>query len=309
MLQYLKKISMIKNEQYINATDKEFKIDWMPTKWRTFCKIKGNKFDKTKFEIFVVLAFIQGLKDREIFVLQSRNYADYKKDLITLHEFKSKIKDYSKIVNLPANPANFVEHIKNELQKNFTFTNQLLDVEENASIKQNKLTLRKIIGKNKPQHYKELDSLLNEKMTQINLIDIVAYITKRLRLDEYFDHISGNSVRMNEHLKQVVATIFCYGCNLSAREGERSIIDVNRKQIGRINSDHVSEESLNKCIAKVVEFYGKFELPKIWGDGKHVSVDGTKWNVYSKNLMAQYHIRYRGYGEGGHTEDYFLHLN
>ena len=296
MLQYLKKINTANNEQYISLKDKEFKPNWMPNKWRTFCKTKGNKFDKSKFEIFVVLSLIQGVKDREIFVFHSRQHTDYNKDLITLPEFRKKIKNYSEIVSLPAKPDDFVAHIKNELQKNFILTNQLLDVEENASIKNNKLILRKIQATNKPQYYKELDALLDEKMIPINLIDIVAYITKKLGLHEYFSHVSGNSVRMEEHLKQVVATIFCYGCNLSAREGERSIIDVNRKKIGRINSEHISESSLNKCIDRVVEFYGKFELPKIWGDGKHASVDGTKWNVYSKNLMAEYHIRYRGYG-------------
>jgi len=55
---------------------------------------------------------------------------------------------------------------------------------------------------------------------------------------------------MNEHLKQVIATIFCYGCNISAKEGEKSIVDVDRKQIGRINAEHISEKSLHTFIPK-----------------------------------------------------------
>lgn len=295
MLKYLNKTNR-KSEQYIDLDDNTFNINWLPPRWRSFCKIKGNKVDKIKFEAFVMTSLIQGLKDREIFIIQSRNYTNYKNELITWAEYRAKIKDYAIVVNLPTDPASFVVHIKNELRKNFDSANDTLDVEDNADIKNGKLVLRKIVGKNKPKNYKELDALLDEKMIQMNLLDIIATITKRLGLHDYFDRGSGHAVRMDEHLKQVIATIFCYGCNMSVREGERSIVDVDRKQIGRINAEHISEGSLNKCIKKVVEFYSKFDLPTLWGDGKHVSVDGTKWDIYSKNIMAQYHIRYRGYG-------------
>jgi TnpA family transposase len=295
MLKYLSKING-KSSEHIDLDDNAFNIKWLLPRWRSFCKIKGNKVDKIKFELFVIVSLIQGLKDREIFISQSRDYTDYKNELITWSDYRAKIHEYSRIVNLPTDPTSFVLHVKHELKKNFDLANDILDVKENADIKNGKLVLRKIVGKSKPKFYKQLDALLDEKMGQINLLDIVATITKRLGLQDYFERASGHAVRMNEHLKQVVATIFCYGCNLSVREGERSIVDVDRNQVGKINAEHISEESLNKCIQKTVEFYNKFDLPRLWGDGKHVSVDGTKWDIYSKNLMAQYHIRYRGYG-------------
>jgi len=296
MLKYLKKHYSESDEQHINIKDGAFSINWLPARWRSFCKLKGNKVDKVKFEAFVIVSLAQGLKDREIFIDQSRSYTNYKNELITWAEYREKISDYSEIVNLSAEPTSFVAHTKNELRKSFDSANDILDANENADIKKGKLMLRKIIGKNKPKHYKELDALLDEKMQPISLLDIIAIITKKLGLHDYFELASGYAVRMNEHLKQVVATIFCYGCNISAKDGERSIVDVDRKQIGRINAEHISEGSLNKCIQKTVDIYNRFALPRFWGDGKHVSVDGTKWDVYSKNLMAQYHIRYRGYG-------------
>ncbi len=296
MIKYLKILNQKETKDNINTQDKAFNINWLPSKWRSFCKIKGKEFDKDKFECFAVISFIQCLKDREIFIIQSRDYTDYKNELITWASYKSKIKDYGKIVSLPIEPINFVDHVKNNLKQAFASTNNTLDNSENADIKQGKLVLRKVIAKSKPKYYKELDTLFDKKMRQINLLDIVATITRRLNLQDYFERQSGHNVRMIEHLKQVIATIFCYGCNLSIREGARSIVDVDRKQIGRINAEHISEASLDKCIKKVVDVYNKFDLPKAWGDGKHVSVDGTKWNIYTKNLMAQYHIRYRGYG-------------
>lgn len=38
--------------------------------------------------------------------------------------------------------------------------------------------------------------------------------------------------------------------------------------------------------------YNRFSLPRYWGNGKHVSADGTKWNMYEKNLLSEYYIRH-----------------
>ena len=42
--------------------------------------------------------------------------------------------------------------------------------------------------------------------------------------------------------------------------------------------------------------YNRFDLPKRWGDGKTAAADGTKFDLYEENLLAEYHIRYGGYG-------------
>ncbi len=297
MVDYLKNLDI----DILSITkDDALKLGRIPGRWKSFCKIKNGEVDRIKLEMYIINSLIKAIKDREIYILRSRNYTDYKCELITWSEYRAKIWEYSNIVNLPVEPTSFSIHIKNELCDAFDLSNSVLDASENADIKNDKLILRKIVGKSRHKDYKKLDGLLDNEMQQISLLNIITTITKRLDLHDYFERASGESIRMDDHLKQVIATIFCYGCNISAREGERSIVDVNRKQIGRINTEHISESSLNKCIQKIVETYNRFALPQIWGDGKHVSVDGTKWDVYSKNLMAQYHIRYRGYGGIGY---------
>ena len=44
--------------------------------------------------------------------------------------------------------------------------------------------------------------------------------------------------------------------------------------------------------------------------GKSASVDGTKWDIYENNLLAEYHIRYGGYGGIGyyHVADSYIAL-
>ena len=57
-------------------------------------------------------------------------------------------------------------------------------------------------------------------------------------------------------------------------------------------------------------FYNRFSLPKFWGNGSHVSADGTKFDLSEQNLMAEYHIRYGGYGGIAyyHVSDMYIAL-
>lgn len=85
---------------------------------------------------------------------------------------------------------------------------------------------------------------------------------------------------------------------------------ISRKQVAWLNLKYVTEERLDKAIAKVINAYNQFALPKYWGSGKSASADGTKWNLYEQNLITEYHIRYGGYGGIGyyHVSDQYIAL-
>jgi len=71
---------------------------------------------------------------------------------------------------------------------------------------------------------------------------------------------------------------------------------VDRRQLSWVNQRHISEEKLDQVITELVNAYNRFDLARYCGSGKHVSADGTKWDLYEQNLLSEYHIRYGGYG-------------
>ena len=78
-----------------------------------------------------------------------------------------------------------------------------------------------------------------------------------------------------------------------------------------VNQHHITEEKLDEAIRAVIAAYNRFQLPTFWGTGKRASADGTKWDMYEQNLLAEYHIRYGGYGGIGYyhvSDTYFNHL-
>lgn len=77
-----------------------------------------------------------------------------------------------------------------------------------------------------------------------------------------------------------------------------------------LDSRHISHKGLDRAITELVNAYNRFDLPRHWGSGERASADGMKWDVYEDNLLAEYHIRYGGYGGIGyyHVSDTYIAL-
>jgi TnpA family transposase len=123
--------------------------------------------------------------------------------------------------------------------------------------------------------------------------------------------ISGQKSRLQDTTDRYIATLFCYGCGLGPSQTARSLkTRVDKNQIAWFHHHHVQEQTLEKIITAIINAYQEFELPKHCGSGEHVSADGTKWEVGSKNLLSEYHIRYGGYGGIGyyHVSDTYIAL-
>jgi len=60
----------------------------------------------------------------------------------------------------------------------------------------------------------------------------------------------------------------------------------------------------------VLNGYNRFLMTRAWGSGKRVSADGTQWDTYERNLLAERHIRYGGFGGVAfyHVSDLYVAL-
>jgi TnpA family transposase len=141
---------------------------------------------------------------------------------------------------------------------------------------------------------------------------VVAYSSKGevSQRFQYFRLLSGHDSKIEDSVSRYLAATFCYGCNLGSSQTANSLSNFDRKQIAYVNQRHIGLSSLEKAIYRVINAYNQFSLPKFWGSGQRASADGTKWDIYEQNLLAEYHIRYGGYGGIGyyHVSDTYIAL-
>lgn len=98
--------------------------------------------------------------------------------------------------------------------------------------------------------------------------------------------------------ERYILTTFAYGCNLGPVQAARHMReDVTGNVLSYTNQRHVTPRKIDQALKDIINHYHhEFDLPKLWGKGKSAAADGTKYDIYEENLLAEYHIRYGGYG-------------
>ena len=109
--------------------------------------------------------------------------------------------------------------------------------------------------------------------------------------------LSGSEPKFDNSSVRYILTAFAYGCNLGPNQMARhSRGQITARTLSYTNRRHISGNNLEAAIRDIINRYNRFKLPKIWGTGKRAAADGTKFDIYENNLVAEYHIRYGCYG-------------
>lgn len=294
------------------------KLDWMTKRWHKLVtgkrKNKGKitKIHRKYFELCVFSQLMDQLKSGDIFIKGAIEYDDYRTHLISWEEYKTEIALFHKLSGIPIDSALFVEKLKKEMLEATIKTNDSFPSNKYARMENGELIMPKGPKKLKHEYYEIIDKELNKRLRQkqVSILDILIDTEKWLGLSQYFHTLSGTKSRTEDYSKRLITTLFCYGSFLGPSEAARSVVGSSRKQIAWLNAQHITAQRLDRANTKVINAYNQFRLPKCWGSGKSASADGTHWDLREQNLMAEYHIRYGGYGGIGyyHISDTYIAL-
>jgi hypothetical protein len=109
--------------------------------------------------------------------------------------------------------------------------------------------------------------------------------------------LSGSEPKLADPLQRYILTVFAYGCNLGPTEAARHMQGLaTAHELSFTNRRHVSVSQLEAAIKDLVNAYHRCDLPKVWGTSSSAAADGTKYELAENSLLAEYSIRYGGYG-------------
>ena len=300
------------NETKIQLLD----ISWIQDDWWKLITGYNNrntypdKINRRHFEVCVFTQILRDLKSGDLYVKGSDKFSDYREQLISWEEYEGNKALYGQQAGLPVDSNGFIEHVKSWLNEAILNTDRSFTSNQYLRIEKGVPTLGKIAKKKYPEQLKLIESLISERLSPINILDVVTDTESWLNWTKFFGSISGHDTKIGNPIERYLITAFCYGCNLGPTQTSRSLEGINRKQVAWINSRHITEEKIELAIKHIINAYNCFSLPKFWGSGKRVSTDGTKWDLYEQNLLSEYHIRYGGYGGIGyyHVSDTYIAL-
>ncbi len=290
-------------------------LSFAPANWKKIIQLIVNQktvFDRRHFEVCVFSTLADELRSGDVAVQGSEEYADYREQLLTWTECEPLIADYCQVVELPQTAAGLIESLRNTLEQTAKSVDKKSMAETSFSFDgKSNLVLKKVAKQELPVILKELESTIQELMPERNLLDMLAFADHHTNFTRHFGHISGSEPKLADSRERYLLTLFTYGCNLGPSQAARHLGGlVSGQTLGAINQKHVTSKKLDSAREDILNRYNRFSLPKFWGDGSHVSADGTKFDLSEQNLMAEYHIRYGGYGGIAyyHVSDLYIAL-
>jgi len=220
------------------------------------------------------------------------------------------VADYGATAGLPVDGPAFVGQVRDWLDGIAQATDEAFPDNKLVRIENDEPIITRPPKRPESAGVRDLEARLAEHMPEENILDMLTDTEHWLHWTSPIGPISGHETKLEDAVVRYLATVFCYGTNMGPSQAARSLARLDRRQIERINQHHVIEDGLDQADTIVINAYNRFVLPRAWGSGKHASADGTKWDLYERNLLAEYHIRYGEFGGIGyyHLSDLYIAL-
>ena len=198
----------------------------------------------------------------------------------------------------PNNSNDFVEYLKSWLDETakqvddgYPNNSQIVISEFGEPV------LKRLKKKADNSSLKALESLIEERMPERNLIDILKNVDYWTNFTRHFGPLSGSDPKLQRATERYLLTLFTYGCNLGPYQAARHMRGLaTAHELSFVNRRHINLSKLNAALVDILNRYHVLELPTFWGKGTSAAADGTKYDLYEQNLLSEYHIRYGGYG-------------
>lgn len=277
-------------------------FSWMPQQWRKLVFLKSAEagtpdlLHRRFFEIAVLQMIRDELKSGDLVVRFGEQFDNYRENLVDEETYERELPRYAEVTELETNSTAFCEALRNELHAVSREVDLAWPANSHAEIVDGRLSMKKPPKVAAHPDATRLQAELDKRLRPVGIIDVLMAVESWLNLHKMFRPLAGTESRLEDLRVRVIMVLFCYGCNLGPAQLSRSIRSLSAKQLAWINLKYVTEDLLEKVTSKVINKFSEFELPSYWGTGEHASADGTRFNLYERNLLSEYHIRYGAYG-------------
>ncbi|MFZ1527151.1 MAG: Tn3 family transposase [Ferruginibacter sp.] len=291
-------------------------LSWIPDSWWRLLSdliprpAAPRRVRRRMFEVCVCVHVFWALKAGNLAVVNSDNFADYRQQLVDDDEFKRLVAVYGEQVELPTTGAAFVAHWQQALERAARTADQAFPANQAVTLENGEPRVSRPKPRPTPPGLRKLEKQIASGLGDVKILDVLTDTDVWLQWTRCFGPVSGHAAKLSDSAKRYLLATLCYGCQIGASQLARALGSVDRRQLGWVHLRHITEEALDNANRLIINAYHRFALPGHWGDGHSVAADGTKWDLYEQNLMAEYHIRYGGYGGIGyyHVSDTYIAL-
>lgn len=283
------------------SVEPRISLSFTSDQWRKMIikKEHGKKMFNRRYLEMCVLSHVAGeLKSKDLYIVGSDSYADYRDELLSMDECDKIIDEHCKQLGIPNNSKDFTSFLKDKLSDKATMVdNKYPNTVELTIDKDGVLVLHKRDPTPTPQKALWLEETLKSRMKKRYLIDILCSSHFYSDWAYVFGPIAGTEPKMPDPIKRYILTSFAYGTGLGPAQTALHVrSSESARVISWVNQRHINPEMLDKAREKLINLLNRFTIIQSWGDGSSVSGDGTMHELREQNLIAEFHFRYKKKG-------------
>jgi TnpA family transposase len=258
---------------------------------------KPGRLVRRHFEVCVFAYLAAELRSGDVAVVGSDAYANLYDQLMSWRECEPLVADYCAAAGIPTDGAAFVELRRAELVEIAERVDAGYPDNADLSIDEHgHPVLKRRKGADRPASALELEAAVNERIPERGLLDVLTRTAYWLDWHRHFGPASGSDPKLRDALARYVLLTFCYGTNLGPAQVARHMRgQVSPHELSTAR-EHAPAAKLQAASTDVINAFAQLDLPKVWGDGSRVAVDGSQIDTWADSLLAETSIRYGGYG-------------
>ncbi len=292
---------LLENESRRKEWDRaDLNLRFVPDKWMSLIrtKIKPGLCNLRHLKACIIFCLAHDLQSGDLCVPGSEEYSDYRDELISDEECRAALEKYCGELGFAPSAEGFVADLKQWICATAEHEDANYPESEALEIKSDgKFVLKRYKAALPRSETLMMEQAILKNMPERGILEVLSNVERWTNWTRHFGPASGSESKIANSTERYILTAFAYGCNLGPMQAAkhlRKVVTVH--DLSFTNRRHVTAEKLEAAIVDILNKYRTLELPKLWGDGSTAAADGTKVDIYDRNLIAAYHFRYRDKG-------------
>jgi len=276
----------------------EAPLDFVLSSWQAYVFDEEGKIIRRYYELCALWVLRQGLRCGDIWVENSRRYADPETYLIPRKLWPEKRQEVCELTHTPADGAQRIAEREGELEHLLEAADQQLSKPNSAlRLEKKQLVLTPFEAEGRPASADLLADMIAERMPRIDITDLLTEVDTWVHFSEHFKHAIGNDVRDPDFLLHLYACLLAQAGNFGLSQMAQNT-GIAHHQLLWCNTWYIRETTLRGAYSAMVDFHHALPLSKSWGSGTLSSSDGQRFPVSGKARIAKPLQRYYAHREG-----------
>jgi TnpA family transposase len=272
-------------------------LDFLPDDWAPYVIDRNGKVNKRYYVLSGLWELRSNLRAGNIWVANSRRYANPETYLIPKDRWKQLRTEICKQMHVPENGVERLQEKKLELTELLKSAETFFTGKGEVRIENGKLLMPRLKEEEPPESAKQLQALITTRLPQVEITDLLIEVGNWTNLHAHFEHVGGSQPRSPELVVYLYTSILAQAENFGLHQ-MANIAHLSYEKLAWYTRWYIREETLKKAFTTLVNEQYHQWLSQFWGDGTLSSSDGQRFLTVGKNRLATALPRYFGYRQG-----------